>query len=188
LLRLGLARADDLRIGVFDISPQTLEHIARTTRLELVLDRGRQWNPEALAYWRHFGDRIGTEVQPMRAPPQVQNVERRAVTIRREIVDLMEPASLNVVTQRASERFDLIIATNILVYYDEFERALASLNIAAMLADGGVFLANSPLPECPALRLHSTGRVDVKYSNAVNDDDRIEIYSNARFGRPLAPR
>lgn len=185
LLRLGLSR--DPRVTVFDISAQTLDHIGRTGRIELVLDRGRQWNPEALAYWRRFGDRIGTSVEPMAAPPQVRNVDRRAVRIRPEIVGLLEPSPLNVVTERANERFDLIVATNILVYYDEFERALASLNIAAMLADGGVFLANSALPECQILRLHETGRIDVKYSNEPNDDDRIEIYSGARFSRPLGP-
>ncbi|HWF06888.1 MAG TPA: hypothetical protein VG297_00415 [Bryobacteraceae bacterium] len=185
LLRLGLSR--DPRVSVFDISAQTLDHIGRTGRIELVLDRGRQWNPEALAYWRRFGDRIGSPVEALPAPPQVRDVERRAVSIRPEIVNLLQPRDLNVVTERANERFDLIVATNILVYYDEFERALASLNIAAMLADGGVFLANSALPECQILRLHETGRIDVKYSNEPNDDDRIEIYSGARFSRPLGP-
>jgi hypothetical protein len=188
LLRLGLSR--DLRVSVFDISDQALNHIERAKgpyTVQLVLDRGRSWNREALAYWLRFGDRIGSPVEPMAAPPQVQNVDRRAVRIRPEIVGLLEPASLNVVTQYASERFDLIVATNIFVYYDEFERALASLNIASMLADGGVLLANSGLPECQALRLHSTGRLDVSYSNQLNDDDRIEVYSSARFSRPQGP-
>jgi hypothetical protein len=188
LLRLDLAR--NLRVSVFDISEQTLDHLEHAKgpcTIQLVLDRGRSWNPDALAYWRRFGDLIGTSVEPLPAPPQVGDVDRMAVRIRPEIVGLIDPSPLNVVTQRASERFDLIVATNILVYYDEFERALASTNISAMLADGGVFLANSPLPECPALRLHSTGRIDVKYSNEPNDGDRVQIYSSARFSRPLGP-
>lgn len=187
LLRLGLATAP--RVSVFDISEQTLDHIARIKgnyTVQLVLGSAK-WNDAALAYWRRFGDRIGSTVEPMAAPPQVGKVDRRAVRIRPEIAGLLEPSALNVVTQRTNDRFDLIVATNILVYYDEFERALASLNIASMLSDGGTFLANSTLPECPALRLHSTGRIDVTYSNEPNDDDRVEIYSTSRFTRPQGP-
>ena len=46
-------------------------------------------------------------------------------------------------------RYDLVVATNILVYYDAFEQSLALANIAKMLKPGGWFLTNyavSPLP------------------------------------------
>ena len=192
LLRHGLSTASDLRIGVFDISTETLDCIARTAHqpctLQLVLDAGRAWDPAALAYWRRFGDHIGNPSRPLPAPPQVRNVLRRAVSIRPQIVKIIEPMPLNIVTEHARETYDLVIATNILVYYDAFDRALALLNIASMMMAAGAFLANSPLPACPALPLHATGSVDVRYSSAAGDDDRIEIYSNSPLTRPLAPQ
>ena len=42
--------------------------------------------------------------------------------------------------------FDLVIATNILPYFDDGELMLAMSNIAAMLAPGGVFLHNEARP------------------------------------------
>ena len=74
------------------------------------------------------------------------------------IVAIVVPHDLNIVVERlgpASEPFDLILATNILVYYDPFEQALALANVSAMLRPGGVFVTNyavsprSPL-ESPA--------------------------------------
>jgi hypothetical protein len=200
LIRLGLAGSSDLQISVFDISAQTLDHVSRAVRraragqpytVQLVLDEARAWSPDVLEYWRRFGDTIGTPAKAVPAPAQVRNVMRRAVAIRPEIVKLLEPRPLNLVTQSpgipANERYDLVIATNVLVYYDAFDRALCSLNIQAMMSEGGVFLSNTPLPECPALNLRPIGKVDVQYSAESGDDDRIEIYSNARFGRALAP-
>ena len=42
--------------------------------------------------------------------------------------------------------FDLIIATNILPYFDDTKLMLAMSNIAAMLAPGGVFMHNEGRP------------------------------------------
>ena len=52
----------------------------------------------------------------------------RAVRIRPAIVSLVTPEDVNIVLQRielpAQEGFDLIVATNIFVYYDLFEQSL----------------------------------------------------------------
>jgi hypothetical protein len=199
LLRLGLARTTELRISVFDISNQTLDHVSRAVErarraqpytVQLAIDNDRVWRPETLAYWRRFGDRIGTPVEAVPAPRQVRNVESRAVQIRPGIVGLLEPLSWNFVTQElpGNDKYDLVIATNVLVYYNAFERTLAALNIETMLSEGGIFLSNSPLPECLPGRIHSAGNVNVRYSAQADDDDRIEIYSNARFSRPPGPQ
>jgi chemotaxis methyl-accepting protein methylase len=39
----------------------------------------------------------------------------------------------------ATERFDLIIATNIFIYYDVFEQSLAMLNVERMLRPGAFY-------------------------------------------------
>ena len=56
----------------------------------------------------------------------------RAIRIRPAIVKLLAPHDLDIVIQHLDqEKFDLIVATNILVYYNQFEQALALANIAA---------------------------------------------------------
>ena len=42
--------------------------------------------------------------------------------------------------------FDLIIATNILPYFDDIQLMLAMGNVSRMLAPGGVFLHNEARP------------------------------------------
>ena len=54
---------------------------------------------------------------------------------------------LDIVTERLTGApFDLVIATNILPYFDDQQLALAASNIAAMLAPGGLFLHNEARP------------------------------------------
>ncbi|PYR54410.1 MAG: hypothetical protein DMF91_26885, partial [Acidobacteria bacterium] len=51
---------------------------------------------------------------------------------------------------KEDHRFDLIVATNILVYYDAFEQALALANVSKMLRPGGFFLTNyAVFPSAP---------------------------------------
>jgi hypothetical protein len=75
-----------------------------------------------------------------------------------------------------AERFDLIIATNILVYYDAFEQSLAMSNVQAMLQPGGFLLANNALPEFPFLPLHAIGYVSVVYRP--NDGEHMVWYQH----------
>jgi hypothetical protein len=49
---------------------------------------------------------------------------------------------LNILTSRLDESFDLIVATNILLYFDPRELLLAMTNVKAMLKPAGVFLHN----------------------------------------------
>ena len=50
------------------------------------------------------------------------------------------------------ERFDLVLATNVLVYYNVFEQNLALANIASMLRPGGLLLSNTPVVPAVALK------------------------------------
>ena len=105
-------------------------------------------------------------------PPAAGNVQVRAVRIRPAVVMSVFPQDLNVVLQRleplGSERFDLIIATNILVYYDLFEQSMALVNLATMLRRGGLFLANDPLLDLPATPLTPLGYTEVVYTDGLS--------------------
>lgn len=81
----------------------------------------------------------------------------RAVTIPPMRVASVVPSDLNIVLERleppSDMRFDVIVATNILVYYDAFEQALALANIAAMLRPGGILMSNTPVPPTAEMKL-----------------------------------
>jgi chemotaxis methyl-accepting protein methylase len=88
--------------------------------------------------------------------------------IRPPIVLSVVPDDLNIVLQRVEplptdEQFDLILATNVLIYYDVFEQSLALANIARMLRPGGLFLSNDRIFELPGSLLASIGTSSVVY-------------------------
>ena len=103
--------------------------------------------------------------------------------VRPAIVSVVSPADVNIVLQRlelqAGSRFDLIIATNILVYYDVFEQSLALANIEGMVRPGGFLLSNNALLELPTTRMHSAGYETVVYSDRPNDGDHIVWYQRS---------
>lgn len=189
LLRLGLSRPGALEVTTLDLSPRVNDHIERAREraqrgqsylLQLPYDTQAQWKPEAVRYWERFGDRIGGPAPPMAAPSGVGPVRMRAVSVRPDIAALVTPTDTNIVLQRMetppAERFDLIIATNILVYYDIFEQSLAVANIERMLRPGGFLLSNNALVELPFSRLRSVDYSTVVYSDRPNDGDHIVWY------------
>jgi hypothetical protein len=188
LVRLGLSTKDDLRVTTLDLSARINQHLeAAHTRarageayvLQLPLATDLRLNPDLVAYWRRFGDRIGEEAEAVAAPAGVGAVRLRAVRVSPAVAATIVPRDLNIVLQRldplpAAERFDLIIATNILIYYDLFQQSLALTDVAAMLRPGGFFLSNNnPTIILPATPMDVVGQTDVVYSDVLNDKDRI---------------
>jgi hypothetical protein len=160
LQRVGLAVRPS--VTAFDISARVLAHLrdarqragqGKSYRWNLVLERNRpglEVDPAFVEYWRRAGDRLGTSV-PVVVPPQIHDVQARAVDVRPEAVLAVEGVDLNIVFERLSTpgdagRFDLVVATNVLVYYEPFEQALAVTNMAGMLRTGGLLLTNQPVP------------------------------------------
>ncbi len=76
----------------------------------------------------------------------------------------------------ANEHYDLIVATNILVYYDVFEQSLAMANVATMLKPGGLLLTNSPVFELPLSPMRSVGYTDLLYEQRDAGRDRVFWY------------
>ena len=77
---------------------------------------------------------------------------------------------------READRFDLVVATNILVYYDTFEQALALSNVSAMTKVGGLFLTNNAVLELPDSKLRSVGYRTVVYSDKPDDGEHVLMY------------
>ena len=199
LLRYGLATAANLEVVAYDLSPRVVDHLraarqraAAGTAYGIVLPRdlSRAWTPGLIEYWQRLGNWIeerdtGTDRRPHAPapPPSAGRVEVRSVGVRPNIVLATKADDLNIVTQRvpvsAGAPFDLVIATNILLYYDVFEQSLAAANIASMLRPGGLFLTNTRIVELPGIPLGAAGHTDVTYTSlpGVGDTgDRIMWY------------
>jgi hypothetical protein len=165
LRRLGLAAAD-LQVTTFDINARVNDHLKTASShaasspgymVTLPLDGHEPWTSELLAYWQQWGNAIGEGVAAVPPPAAAGVVNARAVRIQPAVVASIEPRDLNIVVDRLplrnDERFDLVVATNVLVYYDVFEQALAAANVAAMLRPGGMFVTNTAILPTPPLRL-----------------------------------
>jgi len=184
--RAGLAAAVGVGITAFDVSPAVLGHLeaARTRAAAgapytVVLPRSldQPWTPELAAFRDQLGDEIGKPVAAAAPPANAGRVAVRGVLFPPAVVNAIVPRNLNVVLQRAepaagSDGFDLIVATNILLYYDVFEQSLAAANIAAMLRPGGLLLSNDRIFELPGGPLALTGRTSAAYMNVPGSGPR----------------
>ncbi len=190
LVRLGLSDAKTVRVTTLDISPAVNAHLEQARKraekgadyvVQLPYDtKLKTWSPEVVAYWEHFGDRIGGAAPPVVPPARNDAIKLRAAKFPPSAARAITPLGANIVLQRANfapeEKFDIIVATNILVYYDVFEQCLALKNIETMLAPGGFLLSNNALLELPSSKMHSAGYVGTAYSNLPADGDFIIWY------------
>jgi hypothetical protein len=177
LVRLGLARSNAVSMSIFDISSRVIDHINRARErarmntgyvIQLPREIAHPWPADLIAYWRSLGDQVGAEAAPIRPPQMFQGLETRAVRIRPEVVLACEPVDLNIVLERINlaeaDRFDLMVGTNIFIYYDAFERSLVLENAGSMLKRGGLLLTNDRLPEVPGGSMRQAGLTDVQYN------------------------
>jgi hypothetical protein len=176
LMRLQLAKPAGLSMSIFDISGRVIDHVRRARdraktgasyTIQLPRDIARPWPDALVAFWRSLGDQIGSPVAPIHPPKIFAGLETRAVEVRPNVVLAFEPVDLNIVLERvdlpASERFDLIVGTNIFVYYDAFEQSLALENAGAMLKPGGLLLTNDRLPAIPGGSMQLAGTTLVPF-------------------------
>jgi hypothetical protein len=185
LRRLDLADpSEGVRVAAIDISPRVNDHLRRAREraqrgdpymLNLPLDLGLPWTPEFKEYWKRAGDQIGV-VDTIPVSRSVgQDLRRRVVRVRPDVVSRLVSSGLNIVVQRLSgEPFDLIVATNVFVYYDVLDQGLALANIEAMLRPGGYLLTNNFLQELPTLHMRTAGSQSIQYSP--DDGDTVLWY------------
>jgi len=181
LIRLGLTDPAAFQLYTFDISPSVNIHLAQTQKnaaagkpyvVQLPWNSGVPFSAEYLAafdaYWQLLGKQIGTPVKPVSVPLKLADqVHIRAVSIRPEVARHIAPVDTNIVFQHLSatepdEKFDLIIGTNIFIYYGAFEQSLARANLAAMLKPGGFVLSNDMLAGKVPSRLEEAYRTTIE--------------------------
>jgi len=189
--RAGLAARLGVGITAFDVSGAVLGHLesARARALTgdpytIVLPRNLEqpWTADLVRYRDRFGEEIGKPVASAAPPANAGKVDVRSVLFPPPVTRVIVPRDLNVVLQRLEpdtdgDGFDLIVATNILLYYDVFEQSLAAANIAAMLRPGGFLLSNDRIFELPGGPVALAGRTAAAYMNVPGSGPRgDEIY------------
>ncbi len=164
LLRLGVAKSDAVEIDTLDISPSVNAHVAAirhaaangqayTLQLPWNSDRpmSDEYRANFVAYWQKLGERIAEPVPPIAVPESAASTKTRAIRVRPEIVAKIFPRDINVVYQRLDlpqdQAYDLVIGTNIFLYYGAFEQSLARANVAGMLRPGGLLISTDKLAD-----------------------------------------
>jgi len=134
LLRLGLAERGALTIDCVDINPRVVDHIrsfpATDRRLRLLYGSG---DPDWSGYFDSLGKAAGQR-------------EGSLFTVDRAVANGIRGMRMNILTERLSESYDLAVATNVLVYFNDKELGLALSNIAHSLRAGGHLLHNDLRP------------------------------------------
>jgi hypothetical protein len=184
VLRLDLGRPDTLRLTTLDLNSAVNSHLDRAVKraragtpyvIQLPRDLSADWTPQAVSYWEHFGELLGSAAP---AAPAPKGLVVRAIAVQPKYALLIEPPlDLDIVAQVLDgRRFDLVVATNILVYYDRFHQALAMASIAEMMNPSGVFLSNTVLPAQRPAGLEYLGRRSLSYSLSGSYGDDVVVY------------
>jgi hypothetical protein len=174
LLSLGLSRIDDLVVVGADINPRVVDHLSKAKAnpptLTLVSGIAESSTVHVSDDYRDYFGQLGRAVGDGSKPSALNTPGHlsKTVRIRPDVAQSLSAEELDVVTARLSGTpFDLIIATNILPYFDDTQLMLATSNISAMLAPDGVFMHNEPRPslgditEVVGLRFEQLRRVTI---------------------------
>jgi hypothetical protein len=189
VLRLGLGQTDKVRVVACDLNPAVLNHIQRMAAqaaqgrpyvVQLPNDSRNGWSSELVSYWRHFGAIVGSPTRPIAAPGYFQGVEVRAVAIRPQFAARMTGQDLDMVAQQLDVPpgggFDLVVATNVFMYYNFFEQALAMQNITRMMNPRGVFIVNQILSNQHPDSLKLVDQCNVSFSSKELYGDDVVAY------------
>ena len=187
--RLHLGKAEDLDVVCLDLNPAVITHIQKLAErgragqaytVELPRDPRAEWSPEAISYWKNFGEILGSPTRPLPVPAPLGDVAVRAVAIRAQFASHIQVYNANIVAETvdfpAGQGFDLMVATNVLVYYNRLEQALAMANIARLLNPGGIFLANNVLPAQHTGDLDYLGRRTTTFTPSGAYGDDVVVY------------
>jgi hypothetical protein len=171
LITLGLASTGDLDVVGADINPRVVAHLRRShdTPPSLALVSGLA-ESETVTFSREFREYFGTLGRTVATDSRATDSHgstrirgygtsrdreghlSKTVTVSRTAARTLSAETLDVVTERLTgPPFDLVVATNILPYFDDRELTLALTNVAGMLAPGGAFVHNETRPQMNSL-------------------------------------
>ena len=155
LVGLGLSRLGELEVVGADINPRVVSHLRRAhdspPTLNLVSEIADSETVTLTADYRDYFTTLGRSIadagSSVGVSAPLQGHLRKSFRIGPAAAHALSAERLDIVTDRLDVRpFDLVVATNILPYFDDAELMLAMTNISAMLTPRGVFLHNEARP------------------------------------------
>lgn len=158
LLQLKLAEPGWLSIQCADINPRVVRFLdafprgERTLRLISGLRRDAL-SSEFADYFAGLGKALGTESPLASLPAPLERHFTKLVKVRPEIAAKITAEAMNVITERygPAVQFDVVIVTNVFLYFNRVELALALANIQSMLKPGGLVIHNEVRTELEEL-------------------------------------
>lgn len=151
LLGLYLARRSDLRIDCVDINARVIRYINSFPMSDRLL---RLYSEPGVPDYNNYFNALGSAIGSMSTrkpgtglPP---GFLQRTLAVDPAVAGAIHATNLNILTERFDSTYDLIVATNILLYFDEKELSLALANISKMLSQGGYFIHNDLRPAVEA--------------------------------------
>ena len=147
VLGLHLAQGEDLQIDCVDINKRVIDFIdtfaVGNRLLHLYSEPGvADYN----AYFAAIGHSIGVSAKGMKTRELPASFLQRSIVVNAKAAASVHAVRLNIVTERLEESYDLVVATNVLLYFNAKELSLALTNIAKMLPAGGYFVHNDLRP------------------------------------------
>ena len=155
LVATGLAVLDDLEVTAADINPRVVAHLRRSAAspptlqltTEIAAKDGVSFTRDYREYFVGLGARLTMQAKAPAVTGNAAGHLEKSVRVGTAAARVLFAEQLDIVTERLTgSPFDLVIATNILPYFDDRQLALAVSNVAGMLAPGGLFLHNEARP------------------------------------------
>ena len=129
-------------------------------------------------YFAQLGGAIGTITRARTESTKASGHLVKTVQVGARSASALSAATVDIVTEHLeAPGFDLIIATNILPYFDDVQLMLAIGNVSRMLAPGGVFLHNEARPILGEI----TGALGLEF-----EQSRQVVIATVRGAAPLA--
>ncbi len=158
VLALGMSTPERLLVNCVDVNPLVVRFFgefsgrARKT-LNLVSGLRRdQLSGEFHEYFRNLGRKLGDE-SALDLPAPLASHLAKSLRVREDIARRVTAAAMNIVTERydPSPAYDLVVASNVFVYFNDCELRLALANIRSMLRPGGYLVHNELRPDVESL-------------------------------------
>ena len=197
LARLGLADPDKIEVYTFDISSRVNKHLERARReaaagkpytIQLLAAPSDGWNNSYhegfLEFWQKLGKQIGKPTTAIPVPEEASDIWNRAINVNPSVVRRVTPVDMNVVFQTMplppDKQFDLVIGTNIFVYYDALDQSLARANLGTMIKPGGYLLTNEALPDKAPSNLTNSLKTSVPITSNPPLTDYMYTYARQK--------
>ena len=150
LLTLGLSAIPDLEIDCVDINERVVGFINAFSKGQRQLEL---YSAPGTNDYNHYFQSLGTKIGQLGLPIPAgmpRDLLTRSITVEPSVAQAVHASELNISTQSLTGTYDLAIATNVLLYFESADLALALCNTAAMLRAGAYFIHNDIRPETEA--------------------------------------